>query len=166
MYDTVYDAGLVRFPGWPLAAAGVVVALAGALAGLGAFHASGRRGLALRVTRTSLLILGSGWSVFIGVALLAQHVRLQWALRDRAFTVVEGVVYDRPGAASGARHWVVDTPEGAHWYRFESSPLAAGYTRRAPGTGGVTNGARVRIADVRGRIARLEIVPEAHTVDR
>ena len=164
-YDVVYDAGLVRFPGWPLAAAGVVAALAGARAGLTGSHVSGRRGLVLRVTRATLLILGSGWSVFIGVALLAQHVRLQWALRDRTFIVVEGVVYDRPGGASGERHWVADTPEGAHWYRYESSPLSAGYTRPAPGTGGVTNGARVRIADLSGRIARLEIVPREQAVD-
>ena len=56
-YVTVYDAALLRFPGWPLAAAGIVVALAGWLLGYAvpASRAGGRgRGaLALRVTRSS-----------------------------------------------------------------------------------------------------------------
>ena len=169
-YVTVYDAALLRFPGWPLAAAGIVVALAGWLLGYAvpASRAGGRgRGaLALRVTRVSMLLLGAGWSVFIGVALFAQHERLRMALGEGAFTVVEGVVYDRPGGASGELHWMVDTEEGAHWYRYDGSPLAAGYTRRAPGTGGITNGVRVRIADVGGRIARLEAAPVAPSVAR
>lgn len=167
-YVTVYDAALLRLPGWPLAAAGMVVALAGWLLGHAApaSRARGRGALALRVTRVSMLLLGAGWSVFIGVALLAQHARLRTALGGGAFTVVEGVVYDRPGGASGELHWMVDTAEGAHWYRYDGSPLAAGYTRRAPGTGGITNGVRVRIADVGGRIARLEAAPGGSAASR
>lgn len=164
----MYDAAMVRLPGWPLAAAGLVVALAGWLLGLmaPASRRSARGALALRVTRVSMLLLGAGWSIFIGVALLAQHMRLQGALREGAFTVVEGVVHDRPGGASGEQHWMVDTEEGAHWYRYERSPLAAGYIRRGPGTGGVANGTRVRIAEVGGRVARLEVVPASTAVVR
>ena len=73
---------------------------------------------------------------------------------------VEGVVYDRPSGTpkdvEGAS-WVVEAGPTAHWYRYDRSPLAVGYRRSAPGTGGLRDGARVRIADIGGRIARLEV---------
>jgi hypothetical protein len=95
-----------------------------------------------------------------GGGLYAQHGQLRSALAERSYVAVEGVVYDSPqGAAKDVdgKSWVVESGRTAHWYRYDSSPLSVGYRRSAPGTGGLRDGARVRIADVGGRIAKLEV---------
>ena len=155
----VYDAASVWFPSWPLPLLGLVAGLVGL--GLFGYVGGARRGVAaLRLLATALVVFGPAWALVVGTALFAQHARLRTALRAGSFTPVEGVVYDRPSGSSGgsAQAWVVESGERAHWYRYDASRLSAGYRRRAPGDGGVRNGDSVRIADVGGRIARLEIV--------
>ena len=158
-YRVIYDAEQLRFPAWPVASVGLAVALAGV--GLGAYLR--RRGVtsaAARTVVTSAIIFGVSWSLLVGGGLYAQHGQLRSALDEKSFVSVEGVVYDSPqGPAKDVdgKSWVVESGKTAHWYRYDSSPLAVGYSRRAPGTGGLRDGARVRIADVSGRIARLEI---------
>ena len=160
-YRVIYDAAQLPFPAWPVASVGLAVAVAGV--GLGAYLR--RRGTASAVARTvltSAVIFGVSWSLLVGGGLYAQHRQLRSALRDRSFVSVEGVVYDSPPGAArdvNGKSWVVESGKTAHWYRYDSSPLSVGYRRSAPGTGGLRDGARVRIADVGGRIARLE-VPE------
>jgi hypothetical protein len=158
-YDVVYDAARLRFPGWPVAAIGVIVAAAGA--GLGAYLR--RRGItspAARTVVTSAVIFGASWALLVGGGLYAQHDQLRRALREGSFVRVEGLVYDRPpGATRDAEigSWLVESDGIAHWYRYDGSPLAVGYRRAAPGSGGLRDGSRVRIADVGGRIARVEV---------
>ena len=157
-YRVVYDAAQLRFPAWPVASVGLAVALAGV--GLGTYLR--RRAItsaAARTVVTSAIIFGVSWSLLVAGGLYAQHGQLRRALDEKSFVSVEGMVYDSPqGAAKDVegRSWVVESGETAHWYRYDSSPLAVGYSRSAPGTGGLHDGARVRIADVGGRIARLE----------
>ncbi len=158
-YRVIYDAAQLRFPAWPIAAVGLAVALAGV--GLGAYLR--RRGITSAVARTvvtSAIIFGVSWSLLVGGGLYAQHGQLRTALEERSFVSVEGVVYDSPpGSARDVKgkSWVVESGSTAHWYRYDSSPLSVGYRRRGPGSGGLRDGARVRIADVGGRIARLEV---------
>ncbi len=158
-YRVIYDAAQLRFPAWPVASAGLLVALAGV--GLGAYFR--RRGLAstgARTLVTSAIIFGVAWSLLVGGGLYAQHGQLQSALREGSFVRVEGVVYDSPPGSArdvNGASWVVESGQTAHWYRYDGSPLAVGYRRAAPGTGGLRDGARVRIADIGGRIARLEV---------
>lgn len=158
-YEVVYDAARLPFPGWPVAAVGVAVAALGA--GLGAY--ARRRGSAspmIRMLATSAVVFGASWAVLVGGGLYAQHNRLREALREGSFVRVEGVVHDRPTGSSRDQigpSWVVESGEVAHWYRYDRSPLAVGYRRSAAGTGGITNGARVRIADIGGRIGRVEV---------
>jgi hypothetical protein len=155
----IYDAAQLRFPAWPLATLGLVVAAAGV--GLGAYFR--RRGVASALPRsvvTSAIIFGVSWSLLVGGGLYAQHGQLRRALSEGSYVRVEGVVYDSPpGSArdAGGASWVVESGNVAHWYRYDRSPLVVGYRRPAPGTGGLRDGARVRIADIGGRIARLEI---------
>ena len=158
-YRVVYDAAQLRFPAWPVASVGLAVALAGVA--LGAYLR--RRGVtsaAARTAVTSAIIFGVSWSLLVGGGLYAQHGQLRSALDEKSFVSVEGVVYDSPqGTTKDAdgESWVVESGKTAHWYRYDRSPLAVGYSRTAPGTGGLHDGAHVRIADVGGRIARLEI---------
>jgi hypothetical protein len=158
-YRVIYDAAQLRFPAWPVASVGLLVALAGV--GLGAYLR--RRGVTSAPARTmvtSAIIFGVSWSLLVGGGLYAQHGQLRSALQEGSFVRVEGVVYDTPpGAATDANgaSWVVESGQTAHWYRYDRSPLAVGYRRSAPGSGGLRDGARVRIADIGGRIARLEV---------
>ena len=158
-YRVVYDAAQLPFPAWPVAAVGLAVAIAGV--GLGAYVRRRRiTSAAARTVVTSAIIFGVSWSLLVGGGLYTQHGQLRSALRDGSYVRVEGVVYDTPpGAATDVdgKSWVVESGTTAHWYRYDASPLAVGYRRAAPGTGGLRDGARVRIADIGGRIARLEV---------
>lgn len=157
-WDLVYDASQVRFPGWHVGALGALVAAVG----VGAGTYLRRRGVTSTVARTavtSAIIFGVSWALLVGGGLYAQHGQLASALRNGNFVRVEGVVYDSPTGTRDApdASWVVEDGKTAHWYRYDRSPLAVGYRRRAPGTGGLQNGSRVRIWDVGGRIARIEV---------
>jgi hypothetical protein len=156
-YEVIYDAARLPFPGWPVALVGVAVAAAGA--GLGAY-ARRRANALVRVVATSAIVFGASWALLVGGGLYAQHAQLRDALREGSYVRIEGIVHDRPPGGANDQadpSWVVESGEIAHWYRYDRSPLAVGYRRPAPGTGGFTNGARVRIADIGGRIAQLEV---------
>lgn len=158
-YEVVYDASRLPFPGWPVAVLGVAVAAVGV--GVGAY--ARRRGTESpmgRIVATSAVVFGLSWALLVGGGLFAQHALLRDALTEGSFVRVEGIVHDSPPGGANDQigpSWVVESGEIAHWYRYDRSPLAVGYSRSAPGTGGLTNGARVRIADVGGRIARVEV---------
>ena len=158
-YQVIYDAARMPFPAWPVALVGLAVAALGV--GLGSyFRRRGVTSAAARMVVTSAIIFGVSWALLVGGGLYAQHGQLRSALAEGSFVRVEGVVYDKPpGAADGANvgSWVVEAGSKAHWYRYDRSPLSIGYRRRAPGTGGLRDGARVRIADVGGHIARIEV---------
>jgi hypothetical protein len=158
-YQVIYDAARIRFPAWPVASIGLLVAAFGV--GLGAYFR--RRAVTSPVARmvvTSAIIFGVSWALLVGGGLYAQHGQLRSALEEGSVVHVEGVVYDSPPGVdrdNDGRSWVVESGPAAHWYRYDSSPLAVGYRRTAPGTGGLRDGARVRIADIGGRIARIEV---------
>ena len=157
-YRVVYDASDLWFPAWPIAVVGLAVALAGVA--LGAYLR--RRGHVSAVASmivTSAIIFGVSWSLLVGGGLFAQHGQLRRALADRSYMVVEGDVHDSPpDRGSGDEgSWVVEVGQTAHWYRYDRSLLGVGYRRRGPGDGGLRNGMRVRLADVGGRIARVEV---------
>jgi hypothetical protein len=159
--EVVYDAAQTAFPAWPLAHLGLAAAAAGI--GLGAYLRQRKIHSAVaRTAITSAIIFGVSWTLLVGGGLYAQHNQLRRELNEGSFVRVEGVVYDNPpGAIKHAQpgSWVVDAGTIAHWYRYESSPLSVGYRRKGPGTGGLRDGTKVRIADIGGRIARLEVLP-------
>jgi hypothetical protein len=155
----IYDAAQLRFPAWPLATLGLVVAATGV--GLGVyFRLRGVSSAPARSVVTSAIIFGVSWTLLVGGGLYLQHGQLRRALSEGSYVRVEGVVYDSPAGsardAAGAS-WVVESGNVAHWYRYDRSPIGIGYRRAAPGTGGLRDGMRVRIADLGGRIARLEV---------
>ena len=158
-FAVIYDAASLPFPGWPVAAAGALVAAIGV--GIGAYGRRRRSEAPMaRVLATSAIVFGASWALLVGGGLYAQHAQLRDALGEGSFVRVEGIVHDRPPGSSRDQvgpSWVVESGEVAHWYRYDRSPLSVGYRRSGPGTGGITNGARVRIADMGGRIARVEV---------
>lgn len=160
--EVVYDAAQLAFPAWPVSLIGLAVAAAGV--GLGAYFR--RRKIESAIARTavtSAIIFGVSWALLVGGGLYAQHNQLRRELDQGSFVRVEGVVYDNPPANKLAdpqgNSWVVEVGKVAHWYRYESSPLSVGYRRTGPGTGGLRDGTKVRIADIGGRIARVEVLP-------
>jgi hypothetical protein len=84
--------------------------------------------------------------------------RLRRALADGAYAEVEGIVTDfRATPSRESESWVVESGGARHRYEYSASELASGYQRTQREGGAIRNGIRVRIADVGGVIARLEI---------
>jgi hypothetical protein len=85
-----------------------------------------------------------------------EYVKLRDALNSSRYEVVEGIVEDFvPGRQDGhgREHFRV----GAHEYAYSNSETTAGYRRIGPEGGAIRAGMRVRIYDVGGAIAHLEI---------
>lgn len=164
-YVLVYDAAQLRFPDWPLAVAGVIVAVAGyvllRVAGPGT-----RPTAAPRMSGTVMVAFGLMWAAVIGLGSYVHHLQLREALAAGRFTTVSGFVYDRPAGTEDESVWVVEGDSAAAWYRYEGRMDGAGFRRRTPGDGGLHDGMRVRIADVNGRIARLEVAVGAVVSDQ
>ena len=159
-YEVIYDAARLPFPAWPVASIGLIVAAMGV--GLGAYLRRRRVTSAAASTLvSSAIIFGVSWALLVGGGLYAQHNQLRRALREGSYVRIEGLVYDRPPGSSRdveGPSWVVEAAnQVAHWYRYDSGLLAVGYQRRGPGMGGIKDGSRVRITDIGGRIARLEV---------
>jgi hypothetical protein len=87
------------------------------------------------------------------------------AMRAGRFTVVEGQVQEyRPPLRPSRRgktpeKFMVRTDEGIFRYEYLESQIAPGFNLPADRGGPIREGLQVRIADVDGRIARLEIAP-------
>jgi hypothetical protein len=159
-WRVVYDASSLWFPAWSVAAWGLVAgAIGGAL--LRGARRLGRAETVARWTRwagTTLAIFGPAWTVVMGVGLYGEHARLRDALRSGDYTTVVGFVHDRPSISDGSDPaWVVESGPTAHWYRYGIRWWGPGYRRLGPGDAGLRDGAEVRIADVDGRIARIEV---------
>ena len=156
-WTVAYDVARVTLPGWRLALVGLAVGAAGLALLRSARHARGRWGAASGAAGWTLAIFGCFGALVVGGGVFAQHARLRAALRAGTYSVVEGTVYDRP-ASPAEPSWVVEEDGGrAHWYRYDDSAFGVGYRRRGPGDGGLHDGARVRLSDVGGRIARVDV---------
>lgn len=87
----------------------------------------------------------------------AETTRLRSHLRDGEYVLVEGRVENFvPGDRGGHREesWTVRSGGRTHSYRYSTASMISGFHQ---GGGPVRAGIRVRLADVDGYIARLEI---------
>jgi hypothetical protein len=78
------------------------------------------------------------------------------------FTTVQGVVVDFvPGDPDDhvRESWAVVDDSGRHDYAYGPATIAPGFDRTQPHGGPIRAGLRVRVADVDGHIARLEVAP-------
>jgi hypothetical protein len=150
-YRVVYDAVSAGYHTWWFGLAGLILVGVGAVmwrrpAWFGKPEAL-RRGVGAFAA-----IFGALWSSCVSVDLYREYSHVRDALRSGEFDVVEGEVTQfRPQGADGhpSESWTV----AGHQYKIEPAVVTSGF--RAPGV--VRPGQRVRIVDVDGTIARLEI---------
>ena len=108
-----------------------------------------------------LVVVGSLATVQVFDICWLGYLRLAHSLEVGGFDVVEGVVSDfEPLPASG--HGRERFRVGAHHYSYSDYEVAAGFHHTQPLGGPIRGGLHVRIRDVNGQIARLEI---AHAAD-
>jgi hypothetical protein len=115
-------------------------------------------------SRGALTLAGAAGLILISIAAFVevflkqgQHDRLVEALHTGSYTSVEGVVEDFvPGDAGGHtdESWTVRSGGRRYKYSYRWSMDVPGFHQSA---GPIRGGLRVRIADVDGHIARLEI---------
>jgi hypothetical protein len=85
---------------------------------------------------------------------------VRFRLNHGDYVVVEGVVRDFvPADWIGHRHelWRVRSGDQDYWYSYSESVITAGFRQTQQQGGPIHNGVRVRIADMDGLIARLEV---------
>ncbi|MHB0949439.1 MAG: hypothetical protein ACYC4J_10295 [Gemmatimonadaceae bacterium] len=155
-YQLLYDVTQSRFSDWPLAVGAVAAGVFG-LAVLRVFRDAGAAASGARMSGLVLVISGFTAAAVFGLGAWLHHAQLRAAVDEGRFRVVSGSVYDQPLGAADPDSWVVEGAPVSAWYRYEGPLEGAGYRREAPGSGGLRDGSRVRIIDVNGRIARLEV---------
>ncbi len=98
--------------------------------------------------------LAALWTVASFLVTFSDYVDLRHALLAGAYATVHATVNNfRAGDGHQAESFVID----GHRFEYGSSTVTAGYNRDAAVGGLVREGLQVRIADVGGKIARLEI---------
>jgi len=101
--------------------------------------------------------LGVLWTLLVFTSTGGEYLRLRDALRSGKYTVVEGRVTDfHPIAGKSAESFAV----GSYHYSYGDFQVSAAFNHSASEGGPIHEGLQVRIADVNGQIARLEIAPE------
>jgi hypothetical protein len=113
--------------------------------------------------RTFLLVY-TGFAATVGIAaalsMATQYFALRSALAHGQYKVVEGVVTGFVPASGGDHHpeqFTVVTATGREEYSYSWAGVTQGFNESRPHGGPMRDSLRVRIADVHGVIARLEI---------
>ena len=104
------------------------------------------------------VIFSSLWTLGASCGLYAEYAGLRSALRTGSYLTVEGVVTEFvPGRSDGhpAESFVVN----GHRYEYSPYIVTSGFSQIQSHGGPIREGLRVRIADVDGTIARLEVAP-------
>jgi len=96
------------------------------------------------------------WTILAASIYFYQYGRLKDALQSGRYEVVEGVVthfVPMPPEGHASEHFEVD----GHHYSYSDYGIQPGFNNTSSHGGPIREGLRVRIADVDGSIARLEI---------
>jgi hypothetical protein len=119
-----------------------------------------------RLLGTVALVAGTFIAVVVFALTFKSYQVLRRALDEGRYVTVEGTVISvRPGDRAGNREEVVTVSSGGREYRyaFSHSRLTGGFDRISARGGPLRVGTRVRIADVQGIIARLEVRNDSST---
>ncbi|MDQ6770209.1 MAG: hypothetical protein M3Z54_09500 [Gemmatimonadota bacterium] len=159
-YVVIYDAITAGFHTWWLALLGLI----GVAAGFAAARYPDRvpagmrfpSQLATRLFGVFFLTCALSWTIFAYVSLYDQYAQLRQALQAGTYETVEGTVEDFvPGDPDG--HAPERFTVSRHHYEYSPSRVTSGFNKISTHGGPMHAGLRVRIADVGGEIARLEI---------
>ena len=159
MYTVVFDARNAGLAGWEAIPIGLLfVALTYFRREL---PSSKPRAPALAwFLRNALLIFACAFTIVATLGTVGTTLRVRYRLNHGDYTVVEGVVSDFvPGDWTGHRHelWRVRSEHRDYWYTYSKSIITSGFRQTQEEGGPIHNGVRVRIADMDGLIARLEV---------
>ncbi|MDQ6768974.1 MAG: hypothetical protein M3Z54_03190 [Gemmatimonadota bacterium] len=159
-YVVVYDAIAAGFHTWWVALVGLLLAAIGfAAARYPDRIPAGMRfpsQLDTRLFGGAFLTASLLWTGFALVSLHGEYAHLRQALQAGTYETVEGTVEDFvPGDPDG--HAPESFAVAGHHYEYRSSEITSGFNKISTHGGPVHASLRVRIADVAGIIARLEI---------
>lgn len=108
----------------------------------------------------------AGFFIFVALAIVGLDywttIRLRRALTQKHYTLVEGIVRNfTPGdpGAHTAERWDIESGGRTYHYEYHQSSYHPGFATTQPYGGPIREGLHVRIADVDGVIARLELNP-------
>ncbi len=96
------------------------------------------------------------WFVLTFIGTFSEYWELRQALRSGQYEIVEGKVVDfvpMPVHGHARERFAVN----GHRYEYSDFGITAGFNNTQSHGGPIREGLHVRIADVRGKIARLEI---------
>lgn len=111
-----------------------------------------------------LIVLGIAWMLGTFSTIHGARTGLRLALREGRFEVVEGTVTNfSPMPYEGHRDETFEVD--GHRYAYSDYVLTQGFNNTASHGGPIREGLRVRIADVGGIIARLEIADDSAAAD-
>jgi hypothetical protein len=156
-FRIVFDAATAGYRDWPwvLLMAGLFVALVIWIiidGRLGPRRGGGPRRAFLSISAVFVAAVTAGiaWTSF------RDHAALRAALKTGRYQVVEGLVTDfRPMPREG--HQLESFVIAGRFYSYSDFVRTAGFNNTASHGGPIREGLYVRIADVNGQIARLEI---------
>jgi hypothetical protein len=153
-YQVVFDVAEHGYRTWWFTLPGALFIAIG-----GVLPAYARRKLTVRDRRAApvaallLVVVGLTWIIDIYEGTHREYLQLVNGLRTSQFTTVEGRVTDFvPEGSDGhpSEHWSV------RGHRYQISPATVTSAFNAPGI--IRSGDSVRIAEVGGAIARLEVM--------
>ena len=159
-YTTVFDVARDGFVEWKFPAVGLIGVAVGAGMLVYYWRQPKVRGTGLkRVFALFYLTFAILWTVASFTSLYSEYAHLRDALVTGRYTVVEGVVTNfKPAPAEG--HADEEFDVARHHYSFSDYVVIAAYHRSRSHGGAFREGLRVRIADVEGQIARLEVAAD------
>ena len=156
-YETVFDVARDGFGAWWFSATGLV----GIAVGIGMFvylyrHPDPRRGKYQPAFAVLIASYSAWWTITSFASTHGEYARMRDALRAGNFVVVEGVVQNyKPASPEGHANEQFDV--AGHQYSFSDYEVIAGYHKSRSHGGVIHEGLQVRIAEIGGQIARLEI---------
>jgi hypothetical protein len=156
-YDTVFDVLDAGYRQWTFPAFGLIlVAIGAAWAASGRSRAPEAAGRLKRRGPYVFLVFACVWTGVAFLSTYTEYRRMCQALETGRFVTVEGPVtgfVPMPATGRSMESFEVD----GHRYRYSDFVVTAGFNNTQSHGGPIRDGLYVRIADVDGKIARLEI---------
>ncbi len=166
-YRLVYDVAAAGYTDWWFPAAGLI--------GLAVFGFGLYRALRdeeplqrswiyiLGLPFLTVWVLGAFWGTY------GDYTSIRDRLNSGRYILVEGVVQQFQDGDAGdhdPERWMVRSGDTVYRYSYVRSQLSPGFRHEAIHGGPIRNGLHVRIADVDGHIARLEIADATASASR